>query len=1718
MVVHYRMLSVLLAASLLASPAAQAVETGQSALPRESAALIEEAPPDGIENGVQLRLPTLSAVAAEPQAGDNGEQEQETGEPEQKNGETEEDDDEPQETAVGEGVAVPDLNQDRRIEMTLRLDFQQTNEALRARKVTAELTGEDKTVTVDLSKNASGNDYTLSRREDEKGVTYIDVTFDGLDKTKYTLKLTGTGYTTYETELDLTDASQYIAIGTGDASFTLGDVNGDGEVATDDRDLIDKAIRSGSKDTATYDLDGDGQIDVTDFAYVDHGITAIADFVESQETEPAFRLSIEQPKVTTEPGTIAVSPEGGFTKFSNTKGDPKFTAAPDNNKAVQAEYIEIVTSSADGKILDGTAEVVYVDEAGKDQTETIPFTNGIPEGIMLLDASGDDSHATIRIDLGKRVAVKKVTITVTRTENGEYASVAAIEFLKDIIPENPAPKYVKVQNLAAEPGHESVVLKWGSLPNITGYEVKYYMTEKGEDESKTQIEDDSSLALSGLTNNKEYTFIVTPVSTTAADVITWRGQSSEIRATPKANQIPAMINMVTVTARDAQLDVAWKAGKNASTYSVYYSTDEKKDLKSWTCAASGLTNTNTSITGLTNNTTYYIYVTGTNDIGEGPASNIVSGMPKAVDYEKPEGIPNDEALLDRSKIASIRLLDPSNVDPSISATFNANQLIDNDYRTSWTTKNWWGNEHVECTFTEPVSLSAAIWVPRLDGDYSKWLRAYSVRVWTDAAHGGLDGALIVPDPIGGGRDDGATGDSSAMQTWPSVRGNPSTSHFAVLPFGPLEGITKIQVAVEQAGYNRVSLSELMFLEYDPETDVPTLIDGLFTDETFTALKADVQESDIAAIEALLDEHSDYYLYPDAHKDELALARRLLNGQETDGVVLAGLHTTSGTQNFGQGGSLLQPLGVSANAGQTISIYAEIPAGETVNVYASQVNAEANAWQASLGTLTSGRNVLTIPKIGSQASNSGGSLYYTCSTPNAADIKLHVRRATDIPVLDVVNWYTMAEADRNEAIDKYVAELSSYITAQTLSGAAATNPKNVTEISTPSVLLSIPATSVNGKTAGQLRNTILAWEDILYICKTTQGITAVREDSLKMAYRQNIRCMQMFEGAFMYAAGNHVGIGAGSCPGMVSGTPVPDGGLEASATYNGLFGWGIAHEIGHNMDKIGRAEISNNIYSLMVQTYDGKKNTLQSRLEASGKYPAIFTKVSRGYPGASNDVFVQLGMYWQLHLAYDNGKMDFFNQFFTKWKSGNDFGPATTTDEKIAVIASKTAGKNLTDFFEHWGMTLSEAVKTELKTLETENRAIWYLSDQSRRDRLTGTGTTASGNMIVSAVVDEKTGKDVILTIRPTITGDVQGYEIRRNDAGLDFAVQANMKDGVLTYTDHIGSANHTTYEYEVVAYDMQGNKICSAKSQPEQIRIAYDMTVGTDQYTITRDENGTVTVEFKAETTVSGLKLASGTGAIPTTGAYTVTATVKDNETGTEREVVARKADFSANLAAGTSNFLTYFNKPSVDNTDTRIWTYDALKLKIEGIPNDVTNDQIQIVSYAGDEVELGINDAVAGILKNDYDEIKAGSIVVVGTYRGDPVYNYPTIQGEFVRTYNNEAGEVQTETTRRDLDGKMYLFAEIPEDGEVSDISDGIFIFVLNVEKEQDLQTPIGDEKASHCDGVNLLPSRVRAIMVRTDMPDTTDSSRETATTLWIDTPGGDELPYIELSGEVTP
>ena len=179
--------------------------------------------------------------------------------------------------------------------------------------------------------------------------------------------------------------------------------------------------------------------------------------------------------------------------------------------------------------------------------------------------------------------------------------------------------------------------------------------------------------------------------------------------------------------------------------------------------------------------------------------------------------------------------------------------------------------------------------------------------------------------------------------------------------------------------------------------------------------------------------------------------------------------------------------------------------------------------------------------------------------------------------------------------------------------------------------------------------------------------------------------------------------------------------------------------------------------------------------------------------------------------------------------------------------------------------------------------------------------------------------------------------------------------------------------------------------------------------------------------------------------------------------------------------------------------------LEITGIPEGAA---VELLDYPGDRVDF-YEGATVGILKDAYGDIPAGTLVILGTYRGDPVYNYVEIQARYSTT--PEAGDVTT--IERAMSGELYLLAEIPADGAVSDTSDGFFIFVPDLEEEAALNAP-GRRHRS------LSPGDPRRLLPHRRPQRAPPASVVTSQTLWISFPdGGDDehpvaLPEIVLTG----
>lgn len=1685
---------------------------------------------------------------------------------------------------------------------------------------------------------------TISQRTTQETANYIDLSIRGLsadeDENTYQLKFEADGFKTYTSEdLVLSQYSKGIVLGTGDTTFTQGDLNADGQVNEADIQAVkDKLSTTDSK----ADLNGDGKVDISDLAAITmaSGASGEAQLFNTAVITAKVVNAETVSQAITETGTVEV--KSGDVSSLFTDDGQTVTLAPmgggnelelpiplaesAQETGVEMEQVSIVSSTAN-PVEKGTVVAELTDGTFIE----VPFDESTPDGVQAIQLL-DDGRKTVTISLGQRVPVKKITIKVEIKDN-QPVVVEQIKFVQDIVPEEPAVENVQVKNVKAQAGAKQVTLTWDAFPNITGYKV-YYGTSADKMTSTLETEQ-TTCTVGNLENLKTYYFAVAPISNAGGQ--TWEGgKSAVVSATPQPNSVPDKPDAVTVTPGDTLLTVTWKPGKDTVSSRVQYRVKGEGEFTVLPASYQ----TSATITGLENDVTYEVQVYGVNSKGNGPVSLTAEGTPKLEQIEGPE-LPSVNRL-DASTVITSATYPTNNTDTNVSKGTLPGSVYDGDYRTSWIARTWSQSRKFTFTFDKAYEMNYLIYVPDQGKDVQnnngKLYRDYLTRFNITINGQAIDASQV---------------------SFERAKDN----QYFIVKF-PKSMVNTISVeGVQWDGAGNVSLSEIAFYEYG---DLDDSITALFANGSHTALAEGVDADKINELRTRANDADAYYVNREVLLDELDNAQQLLDKKDSELTVRTGFasRSASADSQYGQSASALQPLGVSALSGQSISLYVEgVQDGDSLKLVQWQQYSETNATTKSYN-LTNGRNRIWLSQIGNSGSGErGGSLYIEYNGKNADGIKIQVRDTsanknvvTVIPYLNIqpTQWYGKSEDERKAVLRTYAEALKAYVPTLNFpnEGAKKTNTKNITEIATPSVLLSLPANQVleglGGANASvdeltnQLYRAIVAWEQLIFLANKTQGIISADQafDSYQypMQTRQNIRFSRLFSGAFMFAAGSYVGIDYNETRAMVTGYPLGETGASGidSDDVNGLYGWGIAHEVGHNMDKIGYAEITNNIYSLVAQTADTGDMTGPSRLE--GMYPDIFNKTALGKPGQAGNVFVQLGMYWQLHLAYDGkgnalngaGSLDFFNAFFTKWKAG-EYSSASK-DDRIALIASEVTGKNLTEFFTRWGMELSESTKSTLASYGQEDREIWYLSDQSRRDRLAG---KSKASLTASLAAEVQNDTDVTLTIQ--ISGDadrVQGYEILRN--GTPIAFLMGNGSATQTYTDSVGAANNMALSYSVRVIDKLGYEVADAHAS--DVRISYDKTIDSSKYVIERDnETGNILITVKDQDSllsVAGIKLTGsnipsrGTLMVltsdeihelpdtsvteevpmeeltpadpivpeeseqPTEAPETTPAQPEQNDqtqpeagaddgqhaddnqqtetegtpdqspaqtedkqdtaqtapeteeehqdqttedTATDAETVeleneqvplaglgnvtvqgnwtvAKMGSFTENEAVDSDAFLTYFNKPGAK--DTRIWMYDAKQIAISGIPSDVALEDIHLLDYPGDNIAF-TEGASIGVLGQDYtyettegeETIPEGTIVITGSYRGDPLYNSVRVVGKMqsMQPGSSAAPTVSEQT----LEGETLLFAEIPEDGAVSTISDGFFLFVP---KDQEAFKQVNEDHEDNHGAGNKVIIELKAQMWRSTNVEGTDY-RMTSDTVFISVPRYESMPSIILA-----
>jgi len=1577
------------------------------------------------------------------------------------------------------------------IKTTIRFDYPEKIDSVIKKNITISLIKDNNEIAQTVlsgSGNTSQNGYAVNvtaKNIDGMPITtediiyYFDIEFERLPVGQYNIRLSGKGYKEFlSPTVELDEYSKQIVVGTKDNTFTIGDINSDGAVNQNDLNTV--LTKLGSNDE-TCDLNNDGTVNIIDIAYVNRqiGSEGNADLFETSlivSDSDIFKLKeYFENNFNIEGNIEAIFKNGNensiviHNKNNNLISKNNIMTIPiEFNKEHLMEQVQISSPDVNGALEKGNIEVTYIGENNEDITKTIDFNTALPKDIYALEY--DEGKHTVVINLGKRVPVKKITINVEKVKDSDgnisYAIIDEIKFIKDIVPKNPVLDNAVVKNIKVSEGNESVSLSWQAVPNVMGYKI-YYGDHSGVYD-KQAVSNTTNIVINNLENLKEYYFVIT---STSGD---WESKkSSEISAIPKPSATPLPPDFINIKEADSALNVSWKKTKDAVSYNVFIKETSSEDYRK---VAEDIEEVSYLIDGLDNDIEYSIYITAKNNVGESKPSVIVTGTPKKEIIEIPK-IPTLRRM-DNSNIESIQLTDPNNVKMEFYPDgFDIWNVADGDYSTHWTSIVWYKNATINFTLKEPVEMDYLVYVPRIDGDFRKTLDTYNITVWEEG--------------------DDLNSPGRVLEYGTKIIHNSNTTGFAILPFEKTK-VKKIAVCTNMwAGAPTViSLSEIAFYEYYSLDD---RIKALFTDETFTSVSSRATLEEINSLREEVNNAEGFFVNQSILNSELELAEALLNNDSSAlGVIKNGIQSRNAevdNKNYQKSINTFEPLGIVAKANEKIIVYAKIPIGESVKLVPTQYYSEASNMSGTPIELANGRNIITVPKIGAINSERGGALYIQYSGGEKDRIKLHIKGGSKIPVLELYDWYNINESERQERINVYINKLEAYV--PTIKGDKLTAILNSTEISMPNVLLSLPADKIleginSGTTTmeekeNKLYNNALAWEDFFKAVYTTHGIDNTQSG---LQSRQNIRYMRMFANAFMYASGNHIGVGYGSCAGLVQGKPVSMMSKEASS--NNIFGWGIAHEVGHVMDKLGKAEITNNIYALMTQTYDGASNILKSRLETSNKYESIFDKTSKGYSGVSNDVFTQLGMYWQLHLAYDNADnpFDFYNRLHKEYRNGT----ASNYDyyDRFAIIASKTANKNLSDFFERWGITLSDSALSEIKSYPNESRAIYYLNDDSRRYRLSGKSGAIGSKISASVKLNSENNKIVDLTFNASADkNDIMGYEILRNGKPIAFSLKND-------YTDTIDFANNMAFEYTIKAYDMLGNE--AGMVSAGEIRVKYDNVISKDIYTLENQENGVISAKFGESVNISGI-IIKGLSDDETVSSSVLSVKIKKDKDSDF--VIAKECYLSDSDFIDTGKFINYFNKPGTK--DSRIWLYEATEAMIEGLPKDC---DIEFISYPGDNIQF--TDTSVGKLKEDFvydtldgkETIKAGTLIITGNYRGDPVFNTVMIKGQYAE---NSSVDDEQKLTERAVNGYSLLFAEIPEEGEMSDISDGFFIFVPDIQKEEEL---IG----SSCDNISILPLKIKAELYRTDTPDNASDKRLTSDTLWIDFPNEETLPDIIL------
>ena len=437
------------------------------------------------------------------------------------------------------------------------------------------------------------------------------------------------------------------------------------------------------------------------------------------------------------------------------------------------------------------------------------------------------------------------------------------------------------------------------------------------------------------------------------------------------------------------------------------------------------------------------------------------------------------------------------------------------------------------------------------------------------------------------------------------------------------------------------------------------------------------------------------------------------------------------------------------------------------------------------------------------------------------------------------------------------------------------------------------------------------------------------------------------------------------------------------------------------------------------------------------------------------------------------------------------------------------------------------------------------------------GNDSRGNEIVNGSYVNDKNVSINLSVDKS-NDNILGYEIYRNGKPAGF-IERNKKGQETVYTDVVDNINNRVVTYSAVAYDYNLNPTNTVELGTIKVRheggIAKSSTILTTNTISLNEEHNDIhsheenkdlklALDDNNNTAYEGRMLTKDefnssihlTEMNPNNNPYVIvdttemktlvgikyTAPIETSGFIFKRQAVASSAlkkykievskdganwttvkEDTLNLTADNPTATIFFDQEGVTGGN-QLSSYNARYVKITALETkNISIAELEVITPPGDNIEIGVaEDNInyengIGILKekfvyvvdnpeteeNEEKSIPAGSIVITGEYRGNPAFNVPLVLNQNEEHIADKYNGI--------------LMAEIPDNGDLQEISEGNWVYWVEPEYVNDFMKD---------------NTEIFAELYRTDSADAlTGGQRLVSDTFKIKVP--DELPEIKLS-----